>query len=196
MNSRASVERTISGCITSSADIGVAVTTITVKPPKPPPLGGGAGGGGGDIIIGVCVGARVGVGCGVCVGVGVGVGVGGGAQVGPLESSMPSSHVWNASPRGAQSPPVFSSKKNSTRLVRFVKLCGISPRNALSLRCSRWSLSRSPNCVGRSPDSPLLASDSCVTRPSKSVVTPYHSPRGRLLPQFVSSSQPAPFVPL
>ena len=62
--------------------------------------------------VGMTIGVVVALGVGMTIGVdvAVGVGVGGGAQVGPRELIMPMSHAWKSASRGAQSPPVFSSK--------------------------------------------------------------------------------------
>ena len=87
--------------------------------------------------------------------------------------------------------PVSSLKLSSSR-VRLVRLpisAGIAPVSSLKLSSSRVRLVRLPISAGIAPVSELSKSHSWVTEPLPSVVTPYQSATGAVVPQRKSRVQ-------
>ena len=85
---------------------------------------------------------------------------------------------------------------SACRLARLPSSDGIGPLNWLPSSPSLSRLSRLPSSDGIDPLNWLSRRSNSVTRPSASVLTPCHSPNGRLLTQLVSSRQLLPLVVL
>ena len=74
------------------------------------------------------------------------------------------------------------------------RLLGTHTLKSLLPRCSSTRLERLPSSGGISPLKALSRRLSSVTRPSPSVLTPSHSPRGASLSQLSFLCQFSPFV--
>ena len=78
---------------------------------------------------------------------------------------------------------------------RLLSSAGIGPVKSFHGRFRFRRLANSPSLVGIGPLNALPGRDRSVTRPVESAVTPYHSPSGADVFQFVLSAQLGPPVP-
>ena len=89
----------------------------------------------------------------------------------------------------------FRSRFSRSRFASLPNAAGIGPLNRFELRFSPRRFTRLPNAAGIGPVNALPGPRSSdVTRPSTSVVTPYHSPSGADVFQLVPFVQLGPPV--